>query len=185
MVEEEKTSDASKADRIAHATKRTITEKIEEDPAFYKQFSEMLEETIEDYYNKRISEKEYLSSIVDLTSKIVVKDRGQDLPSTIFGNEHAEAFFGVLEPVISSLDESNDSLRAEAAEISLKIIEIIKAHHIVDVWKNPMAQNKLRNAVDDYFFDVVRDKKGLDIPIEKLDEIELNVMDLARARFPG
>jgi len=185
VVGEEKTSDTSKADRIAHATKRTITEKMEKDPAFYKQFSEMLEETIEDYYNKRISEKEYLNSIVDLAGKVVAKDRGQDLPPAISGNEDAEAFFGILEPAITSIDESNDRLRTEAAEITLKIIEIIKTYHIVDVWKNPMARNKMRNAVDDYFFDVVRDEKGLDIPIEKLDEIELNIMDIARARFPG
>ena len=49
VVEEGGISDASKADRIASATKRTITQKMDEDPAFYKQFSEMLEETIRDY----------------------------------------------------------------------------------------------------------------------------------------
>src|ERR1700720_4649206 len=35
-------SDASKADRIASATRRTITEKMEEDPALYRRVSEML-----------------------------------------------------------------------------------------------------------------------------------------------
>ena len=60
VVKEEHTSDASKADRIASATKRTITEKMDEDPAFYRQFSELLEETIRDYREKRISERDYL-----------------------------------------------------------------------------------------------------------------------------
>jgi type I restriction enzyme R subunit len=36
-----------------------------------------------------------------------------------------------------------------------------------------------------YFFDVVRDKKEIDIPVERLDELELHIMDVARARFPG
>ena len=40
VVKEEHTSDASKADRIASATKRAITEKMDEDPPFYRQFSE-------------------------------------------------------------------------------------------------------------------------------------------------
>src|SRR5665811_1942450 len=62
IVEEGGTTNASKADRIASATKRTITQKMEEDPAFYKQFSEMLEETIRDYREKRISEKDYLNN---------------------------------------------------------------------------------------------------------------------------
>jgi hypothetical protein len=42
-----------------------------------------------------------------------------------------------------------------------------------------------RNAIDDYFFDAVRDKKGIDIPVERRDELELQIMDVARARFPG
>ena len=43
----------SEADRIASATRRAITERMEEDPAFYRQFSEMLEETIQAYREKR------------------------------------------------------------------------------------------------------------------------------------
>jgi len=43
----------------------------------------------------------------------------------------------------------------------------------------------MRNAIDDYFFDVLRDQKGIRLPVETLDEIDLRIMDLARARFPG
>jgi type I restriction enzyme R subunit len=46
VVAESGTTEASKADRIANAAKRTITEKMDEDPAFYKKFSALLEETI-------------------------------------------------------------------------------------------------------------------------------------------
>jgi len=44
VVEETGVSEASRADRIASATRRAITEKMDEDPTFYKQFSELLEE---------------------------------------------------------------------------------------------------------------------------------------------
>jgi len=46
-----------------------------------------------------------------------------------------------------------------------------------------VAQNNLRNAIDDYFFDVLRDERGVDLPVEVLDDLELKIMDLARARF--
>ena len=46
-----------------------------------------------------------------------------------------------------------------------------------------MAQNNLRNAIDDYFFDVLRDDKGIDLSVETLDDLEQKIMDLARARF--
>ncbi len=40
---------AAKADTIAHRTKKSISEKMDQDPAFYKKFSKLLEETIKAY----------------------------------------------------------------------------------------------------------------------------------------
>ena len=73
----------------------------------------------------------------------------------------------------------------ETAALTISILEIIKEHLIVDIWSNDVAQNNLRNAIDDFFFDVLRDEKGIDLPVEDLDDIELKIMDLARARFAG
>lgn len=184
VVAETGTTDASKADRIASATKRTIHEKMDEDPAFYRQFSEMLEETIRGYREKRISEKAYLNNVVDLASRVARKDHGRRVPDSIKGDDDAQAVFGIVEPVLKMAGNggTNDNV---AAEISQTIIDIIKRHHIVDVWSNDVAQNNMRNAIDDYFFDVVRDSKGIEIPVEQLDELELQIMDVARARFPG
>lgn len=184
VVKEEHVSDASKADRIASATKRTITEKMDEDPAFYRQFSELLEETIRDYREKRISEQMYLNNVVDLASRMARKDHGKEVPASIKGDEDAQAVFGIVEPALKAAVNGSASPDV-AADISKTIVGIIKQHHIVDVWSNEVAQNNMRNAIDDYFFDVVRDEKGIDIPVEHLDELELQIMDVARARFPG
>jgi type I restriction enzyme R subunit len=43
----------------------------------------------------------------------------------------------------------------------------------------------MRNAIDDYFFDALRDQRGIHLPVELMDDLELRIMDLARARFPG
>ena len=182
VVEETGVSEASRADRIASATRRAITEKMDEDPTFYKQFSELLEETIRAYREKRLSEREYLNSVVDLASKVARKDRGRDVPESIRGDEDAQAFFGILD---GQLKTEGDELVAgnDAAAIAQQIIDIIKSHLIVDIWSNEVAQNNLRNAIDDYFFDVLRDEKGVELPVEVLDDLELKIMDLARARF--
>jgi type I restriction enzyme R subunit len=182
VVEETGVSEASRADRIASATRRAITEKMDEDPTFYKQFSELLEETIRAYREKRLSEREYLNSVVDLASKVARKDRGRDVPESIRGDEDAQAFFGVLEGQLKIKDDEPVSGDG-AASIALEIIDIIKSHLIVDIWSNEVAQNKLRNAIDDYFFDVLRDERGVDLPVQVLDDLELKIMDLARARF--
>jgi type I restriction enzyme R subunit len=182
VIEETGVSEASKADRIASATRRAITEKMDEDPTFYKQFSQLLEETIRAYREKRLSEREYLNSVVDLASKVARKDRGRDVPESIRGDEDAQAFFGVLDGQLKT--KGDDAVTGvEAAAIAQQIIDIIKSHLIVDIWSNEVAQNNLRNAIDDYFFDVLRDEKDIDLPVEVLDDLELKIMDLARARF--
>lgn len=182
VVEETGISEASKADRIASATRRAITEKLDEDPTFYKRFSELLEETIRAYREKRLSEREYLKSVIDLASKVARKDRGRDVPESIRGDEDAQAFFGVLVGQLKTAD--NEPLAdGETAAIANAIIDIVKSHLIVGIWSNEVAQNNLRNAIDDYFFDVLRDERCVDLSVEVLDDLELKIMGLARARF--
>ena len=183
VIREEHISDASKADRIASAAKRTITEKMDEDPAFYRQFSELLEQSIRDYREKRISERDYLNNVVALASRMARRDHGRHVPESIKGDEDAQAIFGIIEPVFKVVAHGTSD--ADVAEISKAVVGIIKEYHIVDVWSNEVAQNNMRNAIDDYFFDVVRDAKGIVIPLDQLDELELQIMDIARARFPG
>ncbi len=184
VVEETGVTEASRADRIASATRRAITEKLDEDPTFYRSFSELLEATIRDYRAKRISERDYLKNVVDLASKIARKDRGREVPEAIKGNDDGQAFFGILEGTLAT-DDGTPINSDEVASIALTIIDIIKSHHIVDVWSNDIAQNKMRNAIDDYFFDVLRDERGIELTHEVMDDLELKIMDLARARFPG
>ena len=108
--------DALEADRIASATIRTITEKMDEDPAFYRQFSWLLDETIRGYREKRISERDYLNNIVDLASRMARKDHGRRVPERIKGDEDAQAIFGVVEPVLQVA--AKGSARDNAAEIA-------------------------------------------------------------------
>jgi len=182
VVEEAGVSEASKADRIASATRRAITEKMEEDPAFYRQFSEMLQETIRAYRERRLSEREYLNSVSDLASKVARKDRGRDVPDSIRGDDDAQALFGLLEGRLAR--QEGDSLTPdEGASIALDVTKIIQSHLIVGIWSNEVAQNNLRNAIDDYFFDVLRDTMQIELPMDQLDDLEQRIMDLARARF--
>ncbi len=184
VVDETGVSEASRADRIASATRRAITERMAEDPTFYRQFSDLLEETIRAYRERRLSERDYLNSVVDLASKVAGKDRGREVPDPIRGNEDAQAFHGVLDARLTARDGAQVS-GDDAALIALELVEIIKAHLMVDIWSNDVAQNNLRNAIDDFFFDILRDRKGIELPVEVLDDIEPKIMNLARARFAG
>jgi len=184
VVDEAGTSDASKADRIASATRRVLTERMDEDPTFYQSFSKLLEDTIRDYREQRLSERDYLGRVMELAEKISKKERDSSVPKSLEGNQDGQAFFGLLEGQFKNQNETavkGDQLAA----IALNIIDIVRSHHIVDVWTNTMAQNAMRNAIDDYVFDVLRDEMKIEIPMASLDELEQKIMRLARARFPG
>ena len=188
IAEESKVTEASRADRIASATRRTVTEKMEEDPTFYRRFSELLEETIKNYRTKRISERAYLQQVLDLAGKVSRKeDRGQKMPEPVRGNDDGEAFYGVLAETLAGVSGQADGKmlsEVEIANAALDIIEIIRTHHIVDVWSNEIAQNEMRNAIDDYYYDVLREQKGLNLTDAQLNDLENRIMNLARARFP-
>jgi len=117
-----------------------------------------------------------------LACKVARKDRGGDVPDTIRGDDDAQAIFGLLE---GRLARQEGAILApdEGASIALDVINIIRSHLIVGIWSNEVAQNNLRNAIDDYFFDVLRDTMQIELPMEQLDDLEQRIMDLARARF--
>jgi type I restriction enzyme R subunit len=55
------TGDAAKADTIANRVKRTLIEHLEQDPATYRRFGQMIDATIQAYRDGRLSEAEYLT----------------------------------------------------------------------------------------------------------------------------
>ncbi|MGE0190141.1 MAG: type I restriction endonuclease subunit R [Steroidobacteraceae bacterium] len=185
IISENNVTAASKADRIASATKKTITENMDIDPALYMSFSKMLEDTIQAYRLKRISETEYLSKVKDIAND-VSKGRREDVPASITDNIDAQAFYGALWPIVSAKTGTGENSQKTAAQIALDILQIIQSpnHFIVHLWQNLDAQKKLQNAIDDYFFDVVEPTFGLKLDAKELDEIEKNIMNIARARFP-
>lgn len=182
VVAETGVSQASRADRIASATRRAITEKIDQDPALYRQFSDLLEETIRAYRDRRLSERDYLSAVADLAGQVARRDRGEAVPQVLQGNDHAQAIFGILKERLCGNHGVQVDHR-EVASMALAVMEIIQTHLMVGIWSNEEAQNTLRNAMDDFFFDVVRDQQGIAVPEEILDELQRNIIDLARARF--
>lgn len=184
VLEETGISDASKADRIASATRHVITENMERDPAFYRRFSELIEETIREYRERRISEREYLDGVKDLAKKVAGGHRASDVPETLQGDDDGLAFFGIFDGALPG-SEREPANPDEVADIALDVIRIIKAHHIVDVWSNETAQNDIRNAIDDYFYDDLAKKRDIHLTEAQMDDLLGKITRLARARFPG
>ncbi|HTV48653.1 MAG TPA: HsdR family type I site-specific deoxyribonuclease [Phycisphaerae bacterium] len=177
---EELTGKVSKADTIAFRTKKTISERMAEDPAFYKRFSEMLDEVIRAHREKRLSDVEYLKH----TEKIqtAVRDRtGDDLPPELRSYEVAKAFYGVVRDILQDKTNSAD-VRQIGAVAAIRIDQIISDHRIVDWTTNPDVQNKMKTEIEDFLFEFEK-TLGLTISFDDIDRIMEQCIEIARVRY--
>ncbi|MDD2466129.1 MAG: type I restriction endonuclease subunit R [Desulfobulbus sp.] len=174
-------STASKADTIAHRTKRTIHDRMQEDPAFYRRFSEMLEEAIRAFREQRLSDAEYLGKVKVIAEKI--KNRtGDDIPQELASHDVAKAFFGVLQEVFARHAIAGFDPRAASTAASLAIDTIIQQNRIVHWTNNTDVQNRMKGAIEDYLFDL-NDQQGVDLTFAEIDRILEMLLDIARARY--
>ncbi len=180
-VYQDKKTTASKADTIAHATKKAISEKMDEDPAFYQKFSRLIQQAIEDFRAKRISDLEYLQKVVDIRNKVVGKVH-DDVPENLSGNEDAMAYFGVLKPFIEKDDMSPQLLESAAADSAIAVHDILLKHRKVHFWDDEDAQKQAMNEIDDFLYDEVKTKRGIALSLDQMDEIIHKVMQVAKYR---
>ncbi len=176
-------STASKADTIAHRTKKTIIERMEEDPAFYRKFSEMLEEAIRAFREKRLADRDYLNKVMEIADSIRNRS-GDSLPDRLRNHDVAKAFYGVIhEPLGRHAAEPGEG-RELSADAALKIDEIIQAERIVSWTNNADVQNRMKNQIEDYLHDL-KQETGLSLTFEDIDLILEKCLDIARRRYPG
>ena len=173
---------AAKADMIAHATKRAITEHLDEDPAFFEKFSKLIQQAIDDYRAGRISDLEYLKRASEIKDAVVNR-KTDDMPAVLHGNNHAIACFGILEPYFGRHVAGAPQARAVAAEAAVSIWAIVERNRVVGFWDNLDAQRRAMNEMDDFLYDQIRGERGIPLTTEEMDEIINRTMQLARHRM--
>ena len=172
---------ASRADTIAHATKRAITEKMDEDPAFYEKFSKLIQQAIDDFRAKRISALEYFNRSTEIRGKVFTRHH-DDIPEQIAGNEDAMAYYGVVKPYFEQHSLDKDKCEGLSAETALAIHEILSRKFKVQFWDDDDAQKQVINEIDDYLYDEIKGNNGVELSLEKMDDLIGRVMQVARHR---
>lgn len=181
--EVEKTiGEAAKADKIASRTAKHISEKMEEDPAFYKKFSDMLKDTIKDYEERRITESQYLNKVKDIMES-VLSGTDSDIPESLKNKDIAKAFYGISKEGLDSKLTDNNTLRSISANIALASDEIIQKLLVVDFQTKIDVQKKMIHLIGDYLIDDVRDKYNLSISFEEIDSIAERIVEVAKIRY--
>lgn len=172
----------AKADMIAHATKRAINERLEQDPAFYEKFSKLIQQAIDDYRAGRLSDLEYLRRVTEIKDAVVSR-KGDDLPPVLNGDADAAAVYGLLRPFVAN--HLDDAAQAEttAAEAAIAVWKIFQRNRKVGYWDDLDAQRRTINEIDDYLYDEVKGTRGIALSTDQMDEIIEKAMQLARHRM--
>lgn len=182
-IEEYGKTPASKADFIAHKMKKVITENMEKDEAFYKKFSQLLEDAIKSFQENRISEAEYLKAILNIRDQFE-KGYLEDIPQTLLNKPEARAFFGVLSEVFENSFGKEIAIQQKdvLANIGIDISKIIEKLIIRDWKKNIDVIKEMENEVEDYLM-AHRKSLGVDITFDDLDAILDKCLKVAKNNF--
>jgi type I restriction enzyme R subunit len=179
---EKTTGKAAKADKIASRTAKHISEKMEEDPAFYKKFSQMLKEAIDEYENNRINEAQYLNKVQEIMNNVLAHT-DSDIPSSLQNADVAKAFYGIANEELQNKFADSETRKQISANTALAIDEIIKSLIKVN-WQNEVdVPKKMIHLIGDYMIDEVRDKYNLEISFEAIDKLAESCVNVAKIRY--
>ncbi len=147
---------ASKADAIAHRTKKVLTERMDEDPILFKKLSALIEEAIQAFRQQRLSELEYLRRVQEIEAELET-GAARGIPRVLHGRPEARAYFGVLCDVLGSANggqEGNgapvDDAVNRCAAAGLDIDRLIETRKKVDWHRDPDVEKQMRSDLEDY-----------------------------------
>lgn len=172
-------STAARADTIAYATKKVISEKMDEDPALYNKFSKLIQQAIDDFKACRISGFEYLGKVGNIRDSVVSR-KYDDVPASISGNDEACAYYGMAKDYLES--EGLQVGEETVAYMSESFQQAFEDEAVVDFWNNENAVNKVKGKMDDYFYDELKGKQGIELDSGQMDEIIDKTMQIAKSR---
>ena len=171
----------AKADAITSKLTRSISEKYQENPAYYDSFSKRIKEALEQYKEKVISEAEYLAKMRTIMEDYHAGKSTVTYPESIKNNVHAQAFYGVLSAVFDEVPETEVSPDF-AAEIAEEITKIVTNHSQVDWTNNKTIHDRISQDIDDLFYNYEKER-GLELSFDTIDKIIENVKTVALRRF--
>lgn len=173
-------TDRGKADTIRTRLMRTISEKSKEDPAYYKKFSTRIEETIEEYRNRRITDSEYLQRMQAIKEDFRERNSGINYPTNIT-TENSRAFYGVIYDKLIPRMKENANIE-EIGEIALTIQKEIESKIKRDWHYNTDIHNEIAQAIDDTIF-MYATRKNINLDLEELDKLIEEIINIALMRY--
>ena len=178
------TGKAAQADHIASRTVKAINVKMQEDPVYYKKLADLIKETIEEYYLKRISEAEYLKLAKEYEDKFL-HGRSEDAPEELANNDAALAFYNFSKSIYDDPELLKTPFNIE---VSLAIDNTVKNHiylngnKVIEWHKNDDITGKINIELGDVLYELLK-KFDLDTNWDKIDRLIEECIKVAKLKY--
>ena len=160
---------SAKADTILSAVSAVVREKMESNPAFYKSIAEQIEDVINEYKAKRLSEEEKLAKAKQLKDLItgMSKPNVDKYPKEFENKKTLIAIYDNLGDIMASLEVVD--LELIIKNLTLKFGEIYERASKKPEWhKNKDVENEITSAMEDVLWDI---EDEYNISIDNKDKI--------------
>lgn len=160
---------SAKADTILSAVSAVVKEKMESNPAFYKSIAQQIEDVINEYKAKRLSEEEKLAKAKQLKDLItgMTKPNEDKYPNEFKNKKTLLAIYDNLSDILDCLEVVDFELIVK--NLTIKFDEIYAGASKKPEWhKNKDVENAITSAMEDVLWNI---EDEYDIAIENKEKI--------------
>ena len=176
-------SNNAKADAIKTRIAAEIDTKQYDDPIMFLEFSERINETLEEYMTDRNSDA-YYNSMERMAEDFREGRTAYNYPASIENDNDAKSFYGAMSKVLKNKKEieTNIEMEEKLATLSIKIKETVVANAKRDWRDNVIVNRKIVSELDDVIFDFI-EENGLKMSVDMIDLLLDEFMMVAKKRF--
>ena len=166
----------AKAEVIANRVRRAIHEHLDDDPVFYKRFSELIDESLADAKAERISQLELLAQMEDYRDRVRDRRAYEDVPELLKSRDVAKSYYDVLRDQFGAAGVALPE--TTAAELAASIDDIIIARRKVDWAEDEDVPKQMGIAIEDELL------QHLKVDFSTIDHLLDRIIDIAKRRVP-
>jgi len=161
------TSARAKAKRMEHALRHVISEKYEEDPAFYESIKDRLERIIRERKEQRLSEVEQFKLLTEQTERVQRRARTAT---------EADPYLGIIRRHYRAEGGGDEEPTEQEQALGQEILDILKKERVVDWLDKPDVQREMRRVVK-------RRLRSAGCPADKVEELTTALIEVAQVRL--
>jgi len=153
----------AKADTIISAVSAVVKEKMDSNPAFYKSIAQQIQDVIDEYKAKRLSEEEKLAKAKQLKDLITgaLKPNEDKYPKEFNGKKILFAIYDNLLDILADVELVD--VEVVAKNLSVKFYEIYEEASKKPEWhKNKDVENEITSQMEDALWEI-EDEYGVSI----------------------